>query len=197
MRRSLFIFILVIALVLSACNPAKPVANAVTPTESGNPSVTNTLAPAEAAQPSSTPGKSEPGKASLVGILIRKDTQPEKPYAELKVFLGILLIDSKGNTSLARVDPNNDPQTFTDTNGRFEFDDVKPGKYILAVMLPPNDLVKLKNPGNGQEMFITLEDGKVTDLGKLYYDFPFEPYVSSTTGPYPPAQPKVTPTPYP
>ena len=116
----------------------------------------------------------EAGKGAIVGELIRKDTQPEIPYIGLKVFLGTLIKSNDGTTSLGRVDPNTAPISITDQTGRFEFENIEPGKYILVVEVPPNYLIKLKNPETGDEMMLDAEADKTTDLGKLIYNFPFD-----------------------
>ena len=115
-------------------------------------------------------------KGTITGVVAKKvGESDEEVYPNIRLYVGILLIDSTGQHTLARVDEKNAPQTRTDANGRFVFKDLDPGKYILVVQVPPNNLMKLNHPETGRDMVIELAAGDLKDMGTLYYDLPFEP----------------------
>lgn len=126
--------------------------------------------PASEPQGTPIPTPSE-GKATLAGILVKApaDDQQEKPYAEVRLLAGSTITDSEGNTVGAQVSLMSSPKTRSDTQGRFVFTDLEPGTYILAVQMPPLELLKLNDPQTGEDMYIELQPGEVVDLGKLSY----------------------------
>lgn len=158
------LFILLTSL-LAGCQsqttPAPPVAE---------PTTAATDAPTSIPTPASD-------RASMTGVIAKKVGESgEEVYPNIRLYVGILLIDSTGQKTLARVDEKNAPQTRTDQQGRFVFKDLEPGKYILVVQVPPNNLMKLNHPETGRDMVIELAAGELKDMGTLYYDLPFEPY---------------------
>ncbi len=117
----------------------------------------------------------ESGKAVLSGTLIQRsyDEDPDAPYAGLRIYLGVILPDDQGNMSVGRVDRNNAPTTRTDASGRFVFSNLEPGAYILAALIPPNNIIMLRDPDTGTDMLIELSEGQLLDMGEMLYDFPF------------------------
>jgi hypothetical protein len=111
----------------------------------------------------------------VTGILIRQgqDGAPDSPYVGLPVFLGITIAGDSGQPAVGRVDPMNAPGVRTDENGGFLFLEVEPGSYILAVRLPPNNIIMLRDPETGGDMLLEVEKDQVLDLGEMRYDFPF------------------------
>jgi hypothetical protein len=180
MKRKISLLILVLGLVISACNTSTTIVSGIVPTKTISVQASPTIAP---------------GKGDLVGTLVEKGTSPEKPYAGLRVYLGVLVYNQDKTATVAKVDQLTAPQAFTDENGRFTFKDLAPGQYILVAQLPPNNLIKLKDPQTGEEMLLEVQAGKIKDLGKLAYDFPnpTEQDIGPTVYPLP----QNTPSPYP
>ena len=120
----------------------------------------------------SAPGANE---GVLVGTLIAPSSSlnPGQPYADIRIYLGTLLIADDGKTTLARVNHLTAPQTFTDASGHFVFTGLEPGEYIITVQVPPNGLVKLNEPGTGRDQVIKVEGGKITDIGTQEHDLPW------------------------
>lgn len=175
MKRLFYIGILIVALagLLGACSPTAPANPEGTgantqPVEESQPTAAE---PAEAVAATPTPE----GTVSVTGIVARKrsDGNGEIAYSGIRLFLGTLIYSEDGKTALARVNQLESPHARTDENGRFAFYDIPAGTYILAVLVPPNNLVKLNHPETGDQMLIELEEGATIDLGKLYYDLPF------------------------
>lgn len=159
---------LLAVIALSACNTAAPTAIR-TGTEA--PATTETVTTTPTAIP--TPSANE---TLLTGVLLKKGngSDPDKPYADVRMYLGILLKSKDGKTTLARVNEKSAPQTRTDENGRFVFTGIEPNNYILVVQVPPNNLVMLKNHETGKDLIVQVEKGKIADVGVMYQDLPFE-----------------------
>ncbi len=120
----------------------------------------------------SSPGTNE---GILIGTLIAPSDSPNpgQPYADIRIYLGTLLIADDGKTTLARVNDLTSPQTFTDATGHFVFTGLEPAEYIITVQVPPNGLVKLNEPGTGRDQVIKVEGGKITDIGTQEHDLPW------------------------
>ena len=119
-----------------------------------------------------TPGENE---GMLVGTLISPAStdNPGKPYADIRLYLGTLLVAEDGKTTLAKVNIETAPQTRTDPDGHFVFKKLQPDDYIIAIQVPPNNLVKLNDPETGRDLVITVEGGKVSDIGVQEHDLPW------------------------
>ncbi len=153
---------------LGACNTAAPTA---VPTGTEAVATTEQVTTAPTAIP--TPSADE---TLLTGVLAKKGSggDPDMMYADVRMYLGVLLTSTDGKTTVARVNEKTAPQTRTDENGRFVFKGIDPGKYILVVQVPPNNLLMLKNHVTGKDLIIDVEKGKIADVGVMYQDLPFE-----------------------
>lgn len=153
-KSSLFLISFLFA--LTACS------NSVTPAGS------MTAEPTEIPEPG-------PNEGVLLGTLVSmgSDGISGKPYADIRLFLGTLLVADDGKTTLAKVNIETAHQTRTDLDGHFVFTGLEPDDYIIAVHIPPNNLVKLNDPTTGRDMVITIEGGKITDLGTQEHDLPW------------------------
>lgn len=141
--------------------------------------------------PQSTP-TTEQGTATLEGILYQKTTEGQKPYAGMKVFLGVLLKDTSGEKEVvARINQPTAPQGITDENGHFMIFNIPPGRYILAVLVPPQSILGLLHPDTGEDFIIELAAGQALNLGNLEYDFEY-PVYDSTPPAYPLPEPQPT-----
>ena len=111
----------------------------------------------------------------LTGTLISigSEGNPGKPYDDIRLYLGTLLVAEDGKTTLAKVNIETARQTRTDSKGYFVFTGLVPDDYIIAIQVPPNNLVKLNDPETGRDMVITVEGGKIIDLGIQEHDLPW------------------------
>jgi len=143
-------FIILFILLVTGCSTAAPQTSAVS-SEPPSGNETSTANP----EPSADKGGAD------------------KPYPELRLYLGILLLSDDGKSTLARVDALKAPTAITDADGRFTFTDLEPDRYILVLQVPPNNLMKLNDPDTGQDMVVDVEAGKITDIGPQYHDLPW------------------------
>jgi hypothetical protein len=91
-----------------------------------------------------------------------------KPVVDVSVYLADLLKDDQGNDSIASYDRANSPRAFTDIEGKFVFANIEPKKYGLILDVVLNSYL-LSHPKGSGPIFITVEAGKIVDLGKLDY----------------------------
>lgn len=133
-----------------------------------NPTSSDTSAPTEIPAPG-------PNEGVLTGTLVSigSEGNPGKPYDDIRLYLGTLLVAEDGKTTLAKVNIETARQTRTDSKGYFVFTGLVPDDYIIAIQVPPNNLVKLNDPETGRDMVITIESGKITDLGTQEHDLPW------------------------
>ncbi len=177
MKRLFFFGILIVAVsgLLAACSPTTPASPesgvaSTQPVAEDQPQATE-----PAAEPAETVPPTPEGTISVTGVMARQrsDGSGEIAYAGIRLFLGTLIYSEDGKTTLARVNQLESPHARTDENGRFAFYNIPAGTYILAVLVPPNNLVKLNHPDTGEQMLIEVSEGETVDMGKMYYDLPF------------------------
>jgi len=155
-------FIILFILLVTGCSTAAPQTSAVS-SEPPSGIETSTANPEPSAD-----------KGVLTGTLVEKSADgADKPYPELRLYLGILLLSDDGKSTLARVDALKAPTAITDADGRFTFTDLEPDRYVLVLQVPPNNLMKLNDPDTGQDMVVDVEAGKITDIGPQYHDLPW------------------------
>ena len=162
----------VVLIVATACSSRDP----STPTEVVTQAVSgSTSRETPAGTPAAPVETSEPGTGRVIGVLIRRglDGEEDRPYQSLRVYLGTVLLDDQGNLTVGRVNQLDAPSAQTDDSGRFVFANVDPGTYILAIQLPPNNIIMLRDPDSGNDLVIDVEADQVLDLGEMRYDFVF------------------------
>jgi hypothetical protein len=99
------------------------------------------------------------------GILLLQN----KPVVDTNLFLASIIKNSKGTEVAASLDKNTAPGALTDSEGKFSFVNVKPGRYSLMMEAVPNDYLLFK-PGVQESIFVTIEKNNTIDLGTLNYD---------------------------
>lgn len=143
-----------IQLILSSCASDAQVLQSQSPTQSG----TVVAIP--------TPGA---GNATITGILEKASGAGGDPVQNTRLSLGKILENDQGTPMMAQLDSNTKLRTKTDENGRFLFQDVPAGKYVLI----SDHLLQaymLKDPKTGGNLIIVANPGQIVDLGKLVYD---------------------------
>jgi hypothetical protein len=166
MIRSYFLPILVaLLLVVSACRSEIV---ATTPTTVPNPVATVAAESPTVTADNSTVTVPAPGGDSGVvnGTILRTGSQ--QPYPEgLDLYLAEIL---SGQVETASLDKTSAPYADPDSNGKFVFSNVKPGRYALVARTPLTEVL-VPDPQNTQNVvMVNVEPGKVVDLGQLLLD---------------------------
>lgn len=106
---------------------------------------------------------------AIVGILKVKQGASEVPVSNARLYLGEILQDTRGQERAASFDRLSSPTTVTDESGQFAFSEIEPGRYTLILDTIINSYL-LFEPGKTEALIITVEAGKVTDIGTLVYE---------------------------
>jgi len=130
------------------------------------PILTPTLIPTYAEVP--TPKSTEYG--AITGILLTNQSSPS-PESGAIVYLTPVIFDEAGLPVIAGFSREDDLKSITDSGGKFIFSNVPVGKsksYILVLDRVHNAFL-LKDPGTGENLYISVIPGKINDLGELIY----------------------------
>ena len=141
--------------------PSTPYPGAATPVQ------TKTPAPDELVQPE--PPNPSAGHGAVVGQLFHKDS--ESPGSNLTIYLGIKVEANPGPGYLISTQRNSSPQADTNGAGYFVINDVEPGTYALVIGSLIGSRV-LENPENGQEYWVEVASGEISDVGNVVFTFP-------------------------
>ncbi len=172
MNRTVFPFLLSMLVFLSACT------NLSSPTV--NPKVLLTPTP---------PPQPESGKATIVGRVMH---QQGYPMVNTVVRLADVARGAEGRGGAFVLDLARSPGTFTDQNGYFNIQNVKPGEYVIVVGdVEATGVYEIISEQNGSAKIWTLPVDQVTDIGVLTVNIVLPtPFPTAVPGQYP------APTPY-
>ena len=101
----------------------------------------------------------------ITGKVIESGTK--EVYLAPTLILGELTFaDNPDAPPLVGFSEKTDPIGIQDQSGKFVFEDIKPGKYSIVVWTPMSQT--LISDADGNTLFVTVEAGKVTDLGNVF-----------------------------
>lgn len=116
---------------------------------------------------SSTPeAKSVTG--AVTGALFLQTGDGLQPVVDVKLAIGETLSDDEGTERIVAYDPSAAPVAYTDTGGRFRFEDVQAGRYGLVLDLVMGSFL-LYQEGTENAILFEITEGETTDLGNLNY----------------------------
>lgn len=167
--RLFLILVLAIAAALSACADQDQ-----TPEPSETTPFVSPLSISPLVSPQPTPEVSAPeiptpksGKGTVVGVLY--DQVEGKPYANHPIYLArVREMDSQDEDKVyffAELDTVTAPSAQTDETGRFMIENVAPGKYAIATMLPDARETLLFDAARNVNLAIEIKAGEITDMG--------------------------------
>ncbi|HKZ87472.1 MAG TPA: hypothetical protein VJ793_27920 [Anaerolineae bacterium] len=161
-RTSINIRLILLVLMLAACDAPVPQGESPMPTPAAN-TFTSPVLPLITAIP--TP--SGPDTATITGVLLENPSSP-RPVAGAIVYLAHILPEASGKPYLAGLDKVSSPRAQTDGAGRFVFADVPEGMYAL-ILDRIYEAFLLNDPDDGSDFIFEPEPGRVLDLGNLVY----------------------------
>ncbi len=171
MRRQAYI--LVTVLLLLACRPSSGGSNAAqnssltTPERAGVTDSTGSDGEA-GAQSETSSLETTTGSGALTGVLLLRTVDGLQPVVDVKLALGETLSDDEGTELVVAYDPSAAPFAYTDSSGRFVFENLQSGRYglILDIVLSASLLYQ---EGTDNAILFDITDGEMTDLGNLEY----------------------------
>ncbi len=159
--------VLLIGLVLGGCgSPAvapSPMLSPLAVSESTArpaPTAQTLVSPLPMPTPVSTAMRREAGKGAVSGVLERYDGTLLKG-----IIVYAALIEERNGVRLAAVDPQIDPRSTTDGEGRFAFPNLAPGEYALATQSPVG--IIMPHNKEGAIVRFTVQPDAELDLGRL------------------------------
>ena len=105
---------------------------------------------------------------ALTGVLLLKTDDGPLPVADIKIALGETLRDDEGAERVVAYDPSAAPVAYTDSSGRFVFENLKSGRYGLILDIVLKSFL-LFQEGTPNAILFDITAGEVTDLGRLEY----------------------------
>lgn len=107
--------------------------------------------------------------ATVTGVLLRQEDSSIEPVANRILSLGQVLYDDAGQPTLVKLESSTPLRTVTDINGKFVFQEVPIGEYVL-VYDRIHDAYMLNDPETGGDFVFRAEGGQILDLGELVYE---------------------------
>lgn len=105
---------------------------------------------------------------AVTGVLLLQTETGVQPVTDMKMALGEALVDDKGAEHFVSYDSHLAPVSYTDSNGRFVFEEIKPGRYGLVLDLVVNQYL-LHEADSSYTLLFEVVAGEVIDLGRLEY----------------------------
>jgi hypothetical protein len=179
MLKRYFLFLLIIMLA-AGCAPAAtavstPNQPATSPVEQPTAGPTSPAGVAEAdpsnAAPATTLTVPTPGPDAGVIVGTVFSTKMNGPLPNMGVYLGEYMYMTPGPDYLVTIRQESSQHTFTDSEGRFVFDNVPPGKYPILLWTPFSSHV-IPDEKREKELVVEVTAGKVIDLDQLEVDWP-------------------------
>jgi hypothetical protein len=175
-------FVLIFLVLLSACTTATTPTTAIKPTQievtQGTPGYPAPVEPVMAPSPNGypAPGTSvesspaiqptaDPKMGKVTGALVLKGS----PWTKADLYLAPVIKNAQGTQVAAQLDREDNPKTTTDTQGKFVFVNVPPGRYALMYYDNPQAFLLL-DPKTRLGVSATIEANNTIDLGTLSYD---------------------------
>ena len=152
-------YLLLLLLLLQACSPGSGLPGAF-----DNPPA-NSQATAHSATPLPT---TTADTGALTGVLLLRTEDGFKPVADIKVAIGKTLSDDEGTERVVAYEPSTAPVAYTDSTGRFVFEELQSGRYGLILDIVMNSFLLYKE-GTLDAILFDITAGEVTDLGRLEY----------------------------
>ncbi len=112
--------------------------------------------------------KTTANTGALTGVLILKTDAGLKPVTDIKIALGETLSDDDDIERIVAYDPSAAPVSYTNSTGRFRFENLKPGRYGLILDIVLSSFL-LFQEGTPNAILFDITAGEVTDLGRLEY----------------------------
>ena len=152
-------YILLLVLLLQGCSPGGELPGVVD----------NPRADGEAAAHSATPlPKTTADTGTLTGVLLLRTEDGLRPVVDIKIAIGETLSDDEGTERVVAYEPSTAPVAYTDSTGRFVFEDLQSGRYGLILDIVMNSFLLYKE-GTLDAILFDITAGEVTDLGRLEY----------------------------
>jgi hypothetical protein len=182
MLKRFFLFLLIIIL-LAGCAPAAttvstPTQQASSPVERPTAGPTSPTEPAEVSEvePATTAPATtltvptpSPDAGVIVGTIF--STKMNGPLPNMGVYLGEYMYMTPGPDYLVTIRQESSLHTFTDSQGRFVFENVPPGKYPILLWTPFSSHV-IPDEKHEKELVVEITAGKVTDLDLIEVEWP-------------------------
>ncbi len=142
---------------------------------SGDGSTITAVAAQEIALPDYQPRELNEPAADLAVVAGRVVAQfgnesTYEPVMLSAVYLAPVLLNEEGIPAVASLDSTLDPNSSTDSNGYFMFNNVPPGQYGFVIYYGVNHY--LIRDEAGEQMLLTIEPNQALDLGLVMTELP-------------------------
>ena len=126
----------------------------------------------EAARSTTSSPKTTTGSGVLTGVLLLRTDDGLQPVVDVKLAIGETLSDDEDTERVVAYDPSSAPVAYTDSSGRFVFENLQSGRYGLILDIVLSSFL-LYQEGTLNAILFDITDGEMTDLGNLeYFELP-------------------------
>jgi hypothetical protein len=171
MRRQAYIFVTVLMLLGCRAGGGLPGAAQTSPliTPEGASATYSTRSDSEAVAHSTTSSpRTTTGSGVLTGVLLLRTDDGLQPVVDVKLAIGETLSDDEDTERVVAYDPSSAPVAYTDSSGRFVFENLQSGRYGLILDIVLSSFL-LYQEGTLNAILFDITDGEMTDLGNLEY----------------------------